>query len=525
MAYGKRIRGNNALKENQNRVITIEATQRSEDFALRVAAYCRVSTDSLDQMNSFAAQQKYYTALISSKENWQMVDVYADPGVSGTSAKKRKDFQRLLADCRRGKVDRILVKSISRFARNTRECLEIVRELKGIGVSVVFEEQAINTGEMTGEMLTSVFAAIAQKESESISQRCRWGVQYRMQNGLFNTCNAPFGFRLQSGKLVVCEDEAVLVRRIYEMYLNGAQAREIVEQFKKEGVCPESWNWKSIEYILKNERYAGNALLQKRYSTDTLPPKKARNHGERAMYFVEGCNDAIVSKEVFDLAQQLRKSRSRPMIPNPRPLSGWIVCGCCGKSVRPKSVNGKRYMACRTHEENKELCPIQEIPETEIERAACRLYYNLKHHREILDGMLDRLLKVKERQMLWRPEIIEQNKRLSDLSCQNQLLAELKKQGFVDPDIFISKRQALAEQIRTVKLNRERMLSEGNDQSIPVTRAMIDALEDGTDYLDKFDGDVFGELIDKIIVDSGEQLRFRMKNGLELVEHIERTRR
>ena len=525
MAYGKRIRGNNALKENQNRVITIEAAQRSKDFALRVAAYCRVSTDSLDQMNSFEAQRTYYTELISSKENWQMVDVYADPGVSGTSAKKRKDFQRLLADCRRGKIDRILVKSISRFARNTRECLEIVRELKGIGVSVVFEEQAINTGEMTGEMLTSVFAAIAQKESESISQRCRWGVQYRMQNGLFNTCNAPFGFRLVDGKLVVCEDEAVLVRRIYEMYLNGAQAREIVAQFKQEGACPESWNWKSIEYILKNERYAGNALLQKRYSTDTLPPKKARNRGERAMYFVEGCNDAIVSQEVFDLAQQLRKSRSHPMVPNPRPLSGWMVCGCCGKSVGPKSVNGKRYMACRTHEENKALCPIQEIPEIEIERAACRLYYNLKHHGEILNGMLDRLLKVKERQLLWRPEIIEQNKILSDLSCQNQLLAELKKQGFVDPDIFISKRNALAEQIRTVRLNRERMLSEGNDQSIPVTRAMIDALEDGPDYLDKFDGDVFGELIDKIIVDSGEQLRFRMKNGLELVENIERTKR
>lgn len=525
MAYRKRTNGSNALKDNQERVITIEAAQRPENFALRVAAYCRVSTDSLDQMNSFAAQQKRYTALITGKEHWQMVDIYADPGVSGTSAAKRKDFQRLLADCRRGKIDRILVKSVSRFARNTKDCLETVRELKSIGVSVLFEEQNIDTGKMSGELLTSVFASLAQKESESISQRCRWGIQYRMQNGLFNTYHAPYGFRLEDGELVICEEEAAVVRQIYTMYLGGAQPREIVKELQEKATCPASWNRKTVEYILKNERYAGNALLQKRYSTDTLPPQKARNHGEMAMYFVEGSNDAIVSQEVFDIAQRLRQQRSRAVAPNPRQLSRWMICGCCGKMLRPKSVSGKQYMVCRTHEEDKDRCPIQEIPEEEVIRAALRLYYNLKHHEEILDGMLDRLVKVKERKLLWRPEVIEQNKRISDLSCQNQLLAELKKQGFVDPDIFISKSNALAEQIRAAKLDRERILSEDDDNTIPLTRMMIDELEDGPEYLDTFNGEILGALIDKIIVVNRDQLRFRMKNGLELIENIERVNR
>lgn len=188
--------GSLALEEKQYRIITIEASEKPLEAKLRVAAYARVSTASGDQMNSFAAQNAYYSALISENERWKMVDMYADAGVTGTSAEKREDFQRLLADCRRGLIDRILVKSISRFARNAKDCLQIVRELKSIGVSVYFEEQRIDTGKMSGELLTAVFAAIAQKESESISDNMRWSYQHRMQEGSFNTCKAPYGYRL-----------------------------------------------------------------------------------------------------------------------------------------------------------------------------------------------------------------------------------------------------------------------------------------------------------------------------------------
>ena len=171
-----------SLALEQKKVIVIEAAQRPEAQKLRVAAYCRVSSDSSDQMNSFAAQLNYYTTLINSKDNWTMADIYADAGISGTSAEKRPDFQRLLSDCRRGRIDKILVKSISRFARNAVDCLKTIRALKAIGVGVCFEEQGIDTSEMTGELLTAMFSAIAQKESESISGNMRWSYQHRMKS-------------------------------------------------------------------------------------------------------------------------------------------------------------------------------------------------------------------------------------------------------------------------------------------------------------------------------------------------------
>ena len=204
-----------SLALEQKKVIVIEAAQRPETQKLRVAAYCRVSSDSSDQMNSFAAQLNYYTTLISGKGNWTMTDIYADAGISGTSAQKRPDFQRLLSDCRRGRVDKILVKSISRFARNATDCLETIRELKAIGVGVCFEEQGIDTSEMTGELLTAMFSAIAQKESESISGNMRWSYQHRMKSGNFITCKAPFGYRLKDGMLEIYEPEAEIVRTIF----------------------------------------------------------------------------------------------------------------------------------------------------------------------------------------------------------------------------------------------------------------------------------------------------------------------
>ena len=225
MGRRQQIEGNLAL--DQKKVIVIEAVQRPEAQKLRVAAYCRVSSDSSDQMNSFAAQLNYYTTLISGKNNWTMTDIYADAGISGTSAQKRPDFQRLLSDCRKGLVDKILVKSISRFARNATDCLETIRELKSIGVGVCFEEQSIDTSEMSGELLTAMFSALAQKESESISGNMRWSYQHRMKSGNFITCKAPFGYRLKDRGLEIYEPEAKIIRMIFDQYLAGKNRDEI----------------------------------------------------------------------------------------------------------------------------------------------------------------------------------------------------------------------------------------------------------------------------------------------------------
>src|SRR5699024_5730789 len=217
--------GNLALKQKE--VIVIEAAERPENAKLRVAAYCRVSSDSSDQLNSFQAQLNHYAELVSGRDAWMLVDIYADEGITGTSAEKRQDFQRLLTDCRKGRVDKILVKSISRFARNTTDCLETIRELKSIGVGVCFEEQNIDTSNMSGELLTAVFAGIAQKESESISGNMRWSYKRRMESGTYVPSVLPYGYRRDTGKIAIDEERANVVRQIFEWYLSGHSADNI----------------------------------------------------------------------------------------------------------------------------------------------------------------------------------------------------------------------------------------------------------------------------------------------------------
>ena len=239
-------------QENTARVITIAATEQPQDIRLRVAAYARVSSSSDEQLNSFAAQNRYYTELISGKDNWQLVDIYADEGITGTSIEKRGDFKRMLRDCERGLIDKILVKSISRFARNTTECLETVRSLKARGVSVYFEKEGIDTGKVSGEMLTAVFASLAQAESESISKNVKWGIGKRMRDGTFNTCCAPVGFHLENGKLAVVEEARHVIAKIYEDYLNGLNSREIAAALNRENMLDRRWSRELVDYILTN---------------------------------------------------------------------------------------------------------------------------------------------------------------------------------------------------------------------------------------------------------------------------------
>ena len=414
--------GATALAEKQPRVIKIEPTERPQNVRLRVAAYTRVSSDSEDQLNSFAAQNRYYTELISSKAEWRMVDIYADEGITGTSVAKRDDFQRMMADCRRGLIDQILVKSISRFARNTKDCLQNIRELKELGVNVRFEREGIDTINVSSELITAIYAAFAQKESESISGNMRWSYQRRMKSGEFNTCKAPWGFRLDGRKLKVYEPEADIVQRIFHEYLSGKNPQEIADDLNASCLTERVWNYKAVDYILQNERYAGNALLQKRYAS------------------------------------------------------------------------------------------------------FCRLYYKLKHQSiPILEQMLTNLQLIRNRRMLWSPDIVALNKRISDLSSQNQTLAFLKQQGLVDPDIFIAKTNELTKQLQQAKLEKEKLMDAESDMTALQTRDLIDILEGGPEFLDSFDAELFGELVEKIIIESNDSVRFCLKNGLELRESIERT--
>ena len=505
-------------------IITIPAANQETTRKLRVAAYARVSSNSEDQKHSFAAQNAYYSKLITDDPNWELADIYADQGITGTSIDKRDDFLRMMEDCRKGRIDRILVKSSSRFARNAKESLEAVRELAALGVSVYFEEQNIDTAQVSGEVLIAIFAALAQRESEAISKRRRWSYQVQMKKGQFNTCQAPIGYRLDGRELEVIPEEAKVVQRIFREYLSGRNSRELARMLNEENVLGLDWKYNTIDYILQNERYAGNALLQKRYTTDTLPFCLKKNRGERPQYFVEDINEAIVSQKIFDKAQALRRERRVAQGQMHNKVSQHMRCSC-GSPIRAKQVRDRWYWVCCWHDE-RHTCPLMPIPEEEVEQAFLRLYYRLKHYGiDVLTQLISDLYAVRTGSLLWSENIVEINKQISDIASQERLLTQLKQQGSVDPDIFISRGNLLAERRRELKLQKERILQSEEDHTIQQTQDMLDVLESGPDWLDDFDEQLFSDLVEKIVVINNEKLCFRLLNGLEVTEKIERTQR
>lgn len=532
MAEQRKTDGSLALN-TAPRIITIPAAEQSKPQRLRVAAYCRVSSDSADQLNSFAAQNAYYTALINGNPDWELVDIYADRGITGTSADKRDDFQRLLADCKRGRIDKILVKSISRFARNTKDCLKATRKLKEIGVGVCFEEQNIDSSRVSGEMMTAIFAALAQKESESIYKNIRWTIQNQMEKGTFNPITLPFGYRRgRDRRPVIDEPSAKYVRYIFQSYLDGYNTGDIAQVLESEKerapvLAGRRWTFQAVSRILQNEKYIGDSLWQKSYHTDTLPRRELKNHGERTQYYAKETHPAIVEKSVFEKVQILlaqRKERFYSASKESGGLRGRLVCGCCGNGFRIYRDTDITYRICRTHSASANECPIGRIADKAIHAAFLRMYYKLQHQgRPVLEQLLSNLQTARSRRLLWSLDIVELNNQIAELTRQERLLAVLKKHGGVDPDIFISRSGKLAEQLRTAKQVKSRLMDAEEDQTITRTQELLDILNDSPDFLDAFDGELFRDLVEKIIVDSNERLRFCLINGLELTETIERT--
>lgn len=492
-----------------------------------MAAYCRVSSSSEDQLNSFAAQNIHYTQYITEHEDWRLVDIYADEGITGTSVEKREDFKRMLADSGRGLIDRVLVKSISRFARNTAECLEAIRQFRANGTTIFFEKENIDTARMSSELMTALYAAFAQAESESISGNIRWSYQKRMECERHNPQSAGFGYCLKDGKLAIVPEEAKIVRFIFESYLSGTSRRAIVKQLNTE-MGGKLWYESAISYILTNECYMGDTMLQKTYSTGPLPVKRHRNTGQRKQYYMADTHPAIITKDDFEKVQILLGMKKKQYTKEQRktefPFAKKLCCRECGSTLRRKDQKGSAYWCCMAHDADKNECALLPIPEVQIQQAFLRLYYNLKHQgSHILPDLIANLQSIRERKFLWSVDVVELNKQIAELTSQNQLLATLRESGCVDPDIFISKSNALTEQLRAAKQAKSRILNQDGDDTIPCTQALITILKRGSETLHDFDGELFGQLIDKAIIESSISLRFRLKNGLELRESIERT--
>jgi len=335
----------------------IVPTTKQEIPKLRVAAYCRVSSNSADQRNSFATQEHVYTKYIAEKPEWELVDIFADEGLSGMKADNRPEFQRMIRMCELRQIDLILTKSVSRFARNVKEALNYTRKLKLLGIGVQFEEDGINTLAMADEMLLNTFAAIAQEESESISQNERLSIVKRMERGEYIATNVPYGYRLIDKKLVVYEPEAKIVRWIFDAYLNGMSATEIARELTAQGIPTKDnkANWKSnrLTYMLSNERYAGHTLHQKFYGESTVPFKRHRNCGEYDQFYAENTHEAILAPGVYETVQRLlaarRKKTESVKTTNTYPLTSRIRCSECGSLYHRKTSNGVIKWVCSKH--------------------------------------------------------------------------------------------------------------------------------------------------------------------------------
>lgn len=366
---------------------------------LRVAAYARVSSDSTDQLNSLSVQVDYYTHLIQENPNWDFAGIYADEGITGTSTKHREQFNRLLDDCRAGLIDRVLVKSASRFARNTADALASVREMKSLGVTVVFEKEGFDTETANGEMILSMICATAQEESLSISQNTKWGIRKKMHDGTYITSLTPFGYKKINRQLFPDEKEAATVKEIFNLFLNGFSTAEIANHLNTNHPKPDViWRSASVRFILRNEKYIGDSLFQKNYTPDTLPLKSCCNTGQLPKYYVEGTHPGIISKDEFERVQSLltqkniNSTNSRACI-----LSKVVFCALCGHVCSRKVRKSQTFVwCCRTHLQSAALCPLKPVSETEIQQAFLSVYNKLQANQSyILQPIIDTLLQLR----------------------------------------------------------------------------------------------------------------------------------
>ena len=511
---------------NPNVTVINPTITEDKESKIRVAAYCRVSTNSEDQQNSLITQMRYYENFLSDSETERLVSVYADEGITGTRMDKREEFQRMLKDCRRGKIDRIIVKSISRFARNTKDCLSVLRELKDLGITVLFESQNIDTANITDEIMVTIMGGLAQEESSSISKNVRWSIRSKMKNGTVKFHSAPLGYDLYEGNLIINKREAEIVKSIYKMFLSGMGYDSICRELNESKVIKNDkgtkWLSASVRYILTNEKYIGDSLWQKNYNT-SMPYRKVRNKGELEKYYINNTHEAIITREEFEKVQELieqRKHSNKDLIKN-YPLSKKVYCGECGSLFKRRLKNEKSYWICREHYYNAENCRTKPILEQVFYTAFMTMYNKLKaNYSVIFTPMLTQLQELKNKKYGSNKQYIEINKAIAQLKEQTHVLSRLKTKGFLDESKYIE--QVTEINARIEKLSRElrKIVRSDEDEMIEQIKEIASIIENGTDLMTGFDDVMFESLVDKIVVKNREEFEFNLIGGLKFTERI-----
>ncbi len=440
--------------------------QDDEAPKLRVAAYCRVSTDNEEQASSYEAQIEHYTGFIQGNPKWELAGVFADDGISGTNTKKRDEFNRMIKACMNGKIDMIVTKSISRFARNTLDCLKYIRQLKEQGISVFFEKENINTMDSKGEVLLTIMASLAQQESQSLSQNVKMGIQYRYQQGeVMVNHNRFLGYTKDEDKqLVIVPEEAKIVKRIFREYLEGSSLLQIGRGLEADEILTAAgnpiWRAESIRKILINEKYMGDALLQKTVTVDFLTKKRVENSRIAPQYYVENNHEAIIPRELFLMVQQEMARRAnltsgkdgkKRIYSGKHALSGIVFCEHCGDICRRITWNNRGCRSivwrCATRLEKSSDCLARTVSEPDLHKAVVdainQVFAEKDEFLEILKDNIEAVLDGEE-----SDELIEVETHLDEL--QHELL-RLATSG--------AEYDSVAEKIHKLQAEKEEVLN------------------------------------------------------------------
>ena len=514
---------------------------------LRVAAYCRVSTELEEQESSYEAQVEYYTRKIQETENWKLAGIYADDGKSATNTKKRDDFKAMIKDAESGKIDMILTKSVSRFARNTVDSLLTIRKLKEKNVAVVFEKEGVNTLDGTGEILITILSSLAQEESRNISENTRWGVVRKFEKGkVIVNHNKFMGYtKNENGDLVIVPKEAEIVRLVFRLYLEGYStgkiAKYLEEQKIKTATGLEKWHDTVVLKMLRNEKYMGDALLQKTYTVDFMTKKKVMSKGIVPQYYVEDDHEAIIPKDLFYRVQEelarrasvnksavTRKKNMKSKYSSEYALTGILLCGECGQEYRRVTWarNGKKKIVwrCSNRLTNgtkycKDSVTLEEgILNRTVMEAIHRITCNDGNFASALRQNVIRVIGSYGREQEpdeYDEKIKAKQEEMVSLIAENAAISSYT-------DEFDERYRRIAEEISTLKeeqleARRKKKLAESYNRRV---QDMDNFLKQQTYQMPEFDNDLVRRLIANIKVVSEDKLLIQFQSGIVMEQEI-----
>ncbi len=503
-------------------VQVIRATKYSDDDdVIRVAAYCRVSTDHKDQINSFLAQMQYYNSYIKENKKMRLVDLYADEGVSGMEMRKRDEFKRMLKDAKNGKIDRILVKSVMRFARNSLECIEAIRELKESGVSVYFENDKIDTEKMSSEMTLYIKSAFAQSESLSHSRRMATSIRMKMGSGSYYCGSVPYGYRLDGKNMIIIPEEAEKVRKVFQLYLSGIGMIAIVKYMKEHETGDIDWGIGRISYMLSNERYMGDYIMRKTYTPNILPLRNRPNRGEEDRYYYENANDAIISKEDFYTVQKIKEDRKEKFINASNGRSFFtqkIRCRKCGWVYRKVNGTETETWGCSKKGLTIDICHAPKLKREEIEEAFIMMYNVLQENsKSVIDETINQLQTLKTKCNIGSPEISEIDKELSTLALQNKAYTDMFAFGVLDQVTYSEKSDRTKRKLAELRSRRLKLINADEEEKcLDGLRELRRILAEEPESITEFDKYLFNEIVEAIFVEQDGTIVFKAKGNLEL---------